>query len=494
MHVTIFAPMAVSPLVRAIRKGFEKRNDEVRIETFDRVDNYKGPNDWTQLAVFIDKKYPTIYERHNKAGRHTLLIEPGYIDPSRYWRIALDGYQSRFLHAKNHSPDRLNVILDRIGLTLKPSFHRPTSPLCSKMLYVGCSGAYCAWHRLGIPTELDSNLIRSVVSKVPDTFHILWKPTWPIDTPGVYMPRRTEFVPDNTSVESVLTLPEVKCLITHGHPSTVRAIIEAVPTVLLSSKKGINPGESIATTAPERAHRPNEPSDSERRQVLSNIAWNEFTLEEFETGIPFELIEPYHVKRIEPLRGSNPNNMAYIIAQYELMHEQGNRYRGGLADDIILEISRLVEAHKATTLLDYGSGKGRQYTEFNSQQSWGGIKPTCYDPAVPAFAAKPKGVFDGVICTDVAEHWPPEQVEHFISEVTDYADKFVVWCIFTGPARKNLPDGRNCHLTIESPEWWLNKLEKYLLKKELTREQVQENHYVLTDGELEVSVFFRSKE
>ena len=88
-----------------------------------------------------------------------------------------------------------------------------------------------------------------------------------------------------------------------------------------------------------------------------------------------------------------------------------------------------------------------------------GILPTLYDPAVDEFSAKPRGKFDGVICTDVAEHVPEDEVDVFLSDVFSHARKFVFITICTRPAKKLLPDGRNCHLTVKPATWWLRTIE-----------------------------------
>ena len=41
-----------------------------------------------------------------------------------------------------------------------------------------------------------------------------------------------------------------------------------------------------------------------------------------------------------------------------------------------------------------------------------------------------------------------------IFEAVIRADKFAFFAISTRPAKKTLPDGRNAHLTVQSPDWW----------------------------------------
>lgn len=146
------------------------------------------------------------------------------------------------------------------------------------------------------------------------------------------------------------------------------------------------------------------------------------------------------------------------IAAYREMHLNPKRFRGYSIKYVLPDIVSLVQETGAKTLLDYGSGKGFQYSERRVHDQWEGIMPTLYDPGVTEFSVKPRGKFDGVICTDVLEHIPEEDVLTVLGEIFSYARLFVVLAVHTGPSRKCLPDGRNCHLTQRPPEWWKERL------------------------------------
>ena len=128
-------------------------------------------------------------------------------------------------------------------------------------------------------------------------------------------------------------------------------------------------------------------------------------------------------------------------------------------------IKQIIDHNGAKTILDYGSGKGLQYGEipitladgrsFNSfQQFWGVEKITCYDPCCSSHDTLPSGRFDGVICTDVLEHCPEEDLPWILAEIFGYADDFVFITAALYPATKNLPNGENAHCTLKSPAWW----------------------------------------
>jgi hypothetical protein len=146
-----------------------------------------------------------------------------------------------------------------------------------------------------------------------------------------------------------------------------------------------------------------------------------------------------------------------LISQYREMHDHGH-FSGMSIYKFVDDIAKLVRKSGAKTLLDYGSGKGRQYVEGRAHEVWGGIMPTLYDPGVAGLAERPSEQFDGVICTDVMEHIPEEEVLETLTDIRSYAR---LWCFISiccRPAKKNLPDGRNVHVTIQNEAWWLEQI------------------------------------
>ena len=78
----------------------------------------------------------------------------------------------------------------------------------------------------------------------------------------------------------------------------------------------------------------------------------------------------------------------------------------------------------------------------------------CYDPSYAPFSLLPQGPFDGVICTDVLEHCPEEDLDWIVGELFGYANKFVFASIAGYPAMKTLPSGENAHCTVQPLAWW----------------------------------------
>ena len=143
----------------------------------------------------------------------------------------------------------------------------------------------------------------------------------------------------------------------------------------------------------------------------------------------------------------------YNIDQHRILHAEG-KFQGFSIRPHVEQIAELIEKYEARSMLDYGSGKGL----FHREHKWG-IPVRCYDPAVEWLALKPTGRYDAVICTDVMEHIPESGIDAVLAEIDDYARKFSFLSICTREARKKLPNGENCHLTIRPESWWLDKLD-----------------------------------
>lgn len=99
-------------------------------------------------------------------------------------------------------------------------------------------------------------------------------------------------------------------------------------------------------------------------------------------------------------------------------------------------------------ILDYGCGKGKL-----------GIGRK-YDPAIPEFSQDPEPA-DLIVCTDVMEHIEPELLEDVLKHIRSKMKKYGYFTIGCSKAAKKLPDGRNAHLIIQRPEWWVERLSQY---------------------------------
>lgn len=149
-----------------------------------------------------------------------------------------------------------------------------------------------------------------------------------------------------------------------------------------------------------------------------------------------------------------------IATQYKKMAATGLHFRGLSIVQHADEIGQLITETGSTTLLDWGSGAGDQYRPpHDLHKRWGVARPALYDPAFGKLAVKPRGVFHGVLSTDVLEHVKETRVDAFIGNLFAHAERFVFASVCSRPAGKTFSNGRNLHITLHPYEWWREKFE-----------------------------------
>jgi hypothetical protein len=498
VKVTIYASTnkeRENNIAQALSAGFKRHGDVC--ETLPTQD-YSMPKGDTQVAVMVGLKGKSkqIYEDHRRAGRAVLLVDKSYFARSEYVRFGLDGFQSPYLNSIKQPPDRFNALKIEVKPKRKHSKH---------IIYAGSSQKYCNWHDLGDASDYAGSwchTINKLKSRHDITHMPIYyrpKPSWAALHPeDVRKIGGTIYSGPDETLPSLLEGCHV--LFTHGSNAAVEAMLNGVPVMLISSE-GASAVWSIADANMDHIADPHWPTDEERLQLFYNLAYWQFNTAEMTSGLAWENLQRHTVKGLAKASGTEAEN---TIELYKMMHRGPKMFRGGSMKGHIEAVGQLIGKYEAKSLLDYGSGKGAQYDEMKLHERWGGLKPTCYDPGYEPLSKKPEGRFDGVVCTDVAEHVPESGVDEFIRTVVGYADRFAFFCIFTEPSRKYLPDGRNCHVTVRSPEWWLDRAcrvlgyrndHSYSIRKPLPGGGFQEfRHYVLTGVGPDVIVTFRGEE
>jgi hypothetical protein len=171
-----------------------------------------------------------------------------------------------------------------------------------------------------------------------------------------------------------------------------------------------------------------------------------------------------------------------LLEQYRRMHAEGALYvqdgktlhvppKETFSGESLLRqtgrIKKMIMRTGSKTILDYGAGKGVQYGPLpirlegigewpDVRSFWKVNEIYCYEPAYEPFNRLPDKKFDGVVCTDVMEHCPEEDVPWIIDELFSYANRFVFANVACYPAGKQLPSGENVHCTIRPLAWWEN--------------------------------------
>lgn len=140
----------------------------------------------------------------------------------------------------------------------------------------------------------------------------------------------------------------------------------------------------------------------------------------------------------------------FIENEYKAMHDK-KKFSGSSLERYLTEIKHLIKKYDCKTLLDYGCGKAVHHKKPL-------IDTTLYDPYYSPYSKKPDGTFDMVICTDVMEHIPEEEVGQILAQLINYTDRVLFLAISTVPAKKTFSNGVNVHLTIKPKEWWESML------------------------------------
>ena len=139
------------------------------------------------------------------------------------------------------------------------------------------------------------------------------------------------------------------------------------------------------------------------------------------------------------------------IEQYKILHSQ-KRYGTSSERQLVIPVQNLINKKNPQSVLDYGCGQSRLYTMIT-----GPAIVDRYDPAIPGIDHIPLEHYDLVICTDVMEHIPREEIDNVLHKLYTLGDIvfIVISCVL---AHEILPNGENAHITVESQAWWSKKL------------------------------------
>lgn len=150
--------------------------------------------------------------------------------------------------------------------------------------------------------------------------------------------------------------------------------------------------------------------------------------------------------------------MTDYLPLYRKMAADGKNFRGLTVLNQMKSIRQLAHTVGAKTMLDYGCGAGDAYKSPHKLHHQIGLSRqnvTLYDPSFPQHSGKPHGKFDLVVCSDVLEHVPEEQVDEFVKTLYSHAGKALWASACCRPAKKTFPGTDiNLHCTVRPFLWW----------------------------------------
>lgn len=158
---------------------------------------------------------------------------------------------------------------------------------------------------------------------------------------------------------------------------------------------------------------------------------------------------------------------AYIqaVAEASAHHARSKTYSGKFLRPHKPFLMSLIAEHGIESALDYGAGKGAQYTwvdpdDGQTLEQAFGFEATKYDPAWPPFAAEPEpgATFDLVLCTHTLGSIPIADQAWVIERLFSLATKVVYIAEKLGPNRKAVHRDRDQFPQEWTRNQWLDAL------------------------------------
>ena len=111
---------------------------------------------------------------------------------------------------------------------------------------------------------------------------------------------------------------------------------------------------------------------------------------------------------------------------YKQLHKINPSYGGG-GREFLPALNEIINFLKPKSILDYGCGKGGLVKAL--AEKYPSIKVYGYDPAVEEFEKMPTDKVDFVICTDVLEHIPEDELPDTLSRIASLSQNVFFICI-----------------------------------------------------------------
>lgn len=145
-----------------------------------------------------------------------------------------------------------------------------------------------------------------------------------------------------------------------------------------------------------------------------------------------------------------------LIEQYKILHKEKPGYGSGAT--YLNKILKICAMNDCYTALDYGCGKGKLADKINDGTKIHDVICDKHDPAIEEYSQLPEKKYDIVIANDVLEHLHPSSYLKDILQMFMLSKKLLFFNISCRPAKSFLPNGKNCHTLLMSPDKWIEKL------------------------------------
>ncbi|MBM3349566.1 MAG: class I SAM-dependent methyltransferase [Betaproteobacteria bacterium] len=163
--------------------------------------------------------------------------------------------------------------------------------------------------------------------------------------------------------------------------------------------------------------------------------------------------------------------------QLKKLHELTESFGvGNVTKKHYAHIEMLISKKSYKSVLDYGCGKGDFIEYIKSRHSE--IVIDGFDVASDEYNTMPSGRYDLIVSLDVMEHVEFGALGAVLSEIRSRCEKQFVCSIANYPAAKNLPDGRNAHVTQLPFGTWFQILSNFFRIDQFVRTGKKEGFFV----------------
>lgn len=264
-------------LARALAKGIPADGDE-----FEAMPPPKEPGDLDcDFVAFVGMKRHEWFDWCRENGQRCLYLDKGYYhrefnDRKQVilWRVSVDSQQPvEYIQHARHNPERWNKLGREMSRWRKTSQN-------GHIIIANSSEKYHEFFDLPHPTKWVEDVVAQLRERTKREIWYRPKPSWRFKRPV----KGTKYCP----VEPLSYLfPNCHALVTHGSYISVDALLHGIPGIIL----GDAVTRSISSTTLTEIEEPRLASDDERLQVLSNLAWCQYRIEEWESGLAWSNVK-----------------------------------------------------------------------------------------------------------------------------------------------------------------------------------------------------------
>jgi hypothetical protein len=297
-------------LALAIQDGAKTCGDEVEIRETTSPEPVVVDCD-LMLGIGCKSRYR--FQAYEKAGIPYAYFDKGFIRTRApikwldYWRVSVNGHQPvAYVERAHNGRERA----DSMGLDFSPWYSR-SYPDHSAILLDGSSGKHMAFHDMGDPQNVAEDLFKRIrdVSSRPVIYRP--KPSFRRFEDGgkIFNPKPiagSEWARGRPGIHNkdvAYDLRRSHVVVTHGSNLCFDAALLGIPSIVL----GHGIAGPISSQHLEELENPRLASDDERREWLNNVAYCQFKLAEFKSGLGWQAIKDMMVCHEEKVKEERLN-------------------------------------------------------------------------------------------------------------------------------------------------------------------------------------------